>query len=281
VSYKDANLADRFLLSAWGTLTARMRPLLTETVVRSLTRSDFTAEALMRRDRPVTVYFRWKEQDLLALSPLVRLLWGSLMNELITTYDKTQGQGCNPVLLLIDEAGRTAIPMLADQATTVVGRGVYLWVAIQSLSQLETEYGKARAQVLRDNMESQLYYRPTDLATARYLEERLGTYSAYAHSTTSRDGAETSEGLSERPLPLLTAQDILQLRDEEVIGFHRRLPPFRIRRMDWRTHDLLVKRAHMTAPTLSALPEVTDIPIVQSQTSRFPDGYIDPDDLLN
>ncbi len=281
MSYKDANLADRFLLSAWGTLTARMRPLLTETVVRSLTRSDFTAEALMRRDRPVTVYFRWKEQDLLALSPLVRLLWGSLMNELITTYDKTQGQGCNPVLLLIDEAGRTAIPMLADQATTVVGRGVYLWVAIQSLSQLETEYGKARAQVLRDNMESQLYYRPTDLATARYLEERLGTYSAYAHSTTSRDGAETSEGLSERPLPLLTAQDILQLRDEEVIGFHRRLPPFRIRRMDWRTHDLLVKRAHMTAPTLSALPEVTDIPIVQSQTSRFPDGYIDPDDLLN
>ena len=36
VSFSDANLADRFLLSAWGTLTARMRPLLTETVVRCL-----------------------------------------------------------------------------------------------------------------------------------------------------------------------------------------------------------------------------------------------------
>src|SRR5207248_3210115 len=32
VSFKDANFSDRFLLSAWGTLTARMRPLLTETV---------------------------------------------------------------------------------------------------------------------------------------------------------------------------------------------------------------------------------------------------------
>src|SRR5437763_15924676 len=138
----------------------------------------------MRRDRPVTVYFRWKEQDLLALSPLVRLLWGSLMNELITTYDKTQGQSCNPVLLLIDEAGRTAIPMLADQATTVVGRGVYLWVAVQSLSQLETEYGKARAQVLKDNMETHLYYPPNDLLTAKHLENWLGDISAYAHSTT-------------------------------------------------------------------------------------------------
>src|SRR5205085_10343638 len=115
------------------------------------------------------------------LSPLVRLLWGTLINELTTTYDTNQGNDCHPVLLLIDEAGRTAIPTLADQATTVVGRGISLWVAVQSLSQLETVYGRARAQVLKDNMETQLYYRPTDLATANYLQESLGKQSAYAH----------------------------------------------------------------------------------------------------
>jgi type IV secretion system protein VirD4 len=36
VRYKAVNFDDRFLLSAWGTLTARMRLLLTETVIRSL-----------------------------------------------------------------------------------------------------------------------------------------------------------------------------------------------------------------------------------------------------
>src|SRR5438270_8675379 len=198
-----------------------MRPLLTETVIRSLTRADFTPQELIRSDKPVSVYIRWPERDLLALSPLVRLVWGSLIDELITTYDGSQGTDCHPVLILIDEAGRTAIPSLADHATTVVGRGISLWIAIQSLSQLEAVYGRARAQVVRDNMESQLYYRPTDLATARYLEERLGTYSAYAHSTTSKEGSEISEGRAERPIPLLTAQEILQLRDEEVISFHR------------------------------------------------------------
>src|SRR5439155_6860023 len=91
VSFSDANLSDKFLLSAWGTLTARMRPLLTETVVRSLTRSDFTPEELLCSDKPVSVYIRWKEQDLLALSPLVRLLWGTLINQLTTTYDSKQG----------------------------------------------------------------------------------------------------------------------------------------------------------------------------------------------
>ena len=87
VRVEDANLSDRFLLSAWGTLTARMRPLLTETVVRSLAHSDFTAEQIMLSPKPVTVYLRWREQDLLALSPFVRLLWGSLIDELVAIYD--------------------------------------------------------------------------------------------------------------------------------------------------------------------------------------------------
>jgi len=277
VSFEEANLSDRFLLSSWGTLTARMRPLLTETVVRCFTRSDFDASLLLCAEKPVSIYLRWPERDLLALSPLVRLLWGSLIDELITVYDKREGHGCHPVLLLLDEAGRTAIPSLADSATTVVGRGISLWIAIQSLSQLEAVYGKARAQVLRDNMESQLYYRPSDLATANYLEERLGSKSAYAHSTTLRDGEETSEGQTERPIPLLTAQEILQLADEEVLAFHRRLPPFKLQRMDWRTDPLLRSRKTIHPPVLSLLPEVTEIAPVQPVPVLH--DYIDPDTL--
>ncbi len=42
VHLEKANLDDRFLLSAWETLTTKMYPLLTETVIRSLAHSDFT-----------------------------------------------------------------------------------------------------------------------------------------------------------------------------------------------------------------------------------------------
>ncbi len=61
----------------------------------------------------------------------------------------------------------------------MIGRGRSIWFAVQSLSQLEVVYAKAGAQVLRDNMESQLYYRPTDVATVRYVEERCGRRSVY------------------------------------------------------------------------------------------------------
>ncbi|MCA1600931.1 MAG: type IV secretory system conjugative DNA transfer family protein [Acidobacteria bacterium] len=189
VEFAQANLSDRFLLSAWGTLSG-----------------------------------------------------GSLIDELITTYDTLQGEDCREVLLLIDEAGRTAIPSLSDHATTVVGRGVSLWIAIQSLSQLDAVYGKARAHVLRDNVESQIYYRPSNQETADYLQHCLGRRSEYAHSQTMGEGTHTSQGLSEQGVPLLTAQEIKQLKDEEIIGFHRRLPAFKAKRMDWRRFPILTQR---------------------------------------
>ena len=52
LQFNELVLTDRFLLSAWGTLSARMRPLLTETVIRSLTSSDF--QGLGPYDRPQT-----------------------------------------------------------------------------------------------------------------------------------------------------------------------------------------------------------------------------------
>lgn len=278
VDFSDADLTDRFLLSSWGTLSARMRPLLTETVIRSLAGSDFTGRDLMCGASPITVYLRWPERDLLALSPLVRLLWGSLIDELISTHDAAQGSNCRPVLLLIDEAGRTAIPSLADHATTVVGRGISLWIAIQSLYQLVAVYGKTRAHVLRDNMDTAIYYRPADQDTAGYLERSLGTRSDYAQSYAVREGTKESHALSEQGVPLMTAQEIKQLRDEEIIGFHRRLPAFKAKRMDWRQHSLLVERRAIPPPPLSGLPQIEGaLPTTVWQRNKQSTSYIDPD----
>jgi type IV secretion system protein VirD4 len=274
LEFERANLSDRFLLSSWGTLSARMRPLLTETVVRSLTGSDFTAGELITVQKPMTVYLRWPERDLLALSPLVRLLWGSLIDELVTAYDKRAGQSCAPVLLLVDEAGRTAIPSLADHATTVVGRGITLWIAVQSLSQLDAVYGKTRAKILRDNMESQIFYRPANQETADYLEHALGRRSQYARSETEREGVKVSQGLAEQAVPLLTAQEIKRMRDEDIIGFHRRLYPFQAKRMDWRGFPLLTQRQRILAPELTALPQPAD-----HEWKKPSSGYIDPDSI--
>jgi type IV secretion system protein VirD4 len=283
-AFTDANFDDdRFLLSCWGTLNARLWPLLTDDVLRCFDGSDFSAGELSTGKRPATVYLRIPESELSALSPLVRLLFGSLIDGLTTAFDTQQPQGknCRPVLVIADEAGKTAIPMLSDAASTVVGRRISLWIAVQSLSQLETVYGKTRAQALRDTVETQLYYRPTDSRTAKYLEDRLGRRSDYARSSTRHNGQEGSEGLSEQGVPLMTAQQIQQLGDEEILGFHRNLPPFRAHRMDWRAFPLLRQRRSIPPPALKPLPALSEslFPSPWSRGTGWPRFPIDPNEM--
>jgi type IV secretion system protein VirD4 len=281
--FAEANFTDdRFLTSCWGSLDARLWPIITDDVIKCFAGSDFTAGELMTGKRPSTVYVRMPESELAALSPLVRLLFGSLLDNLINTFDTRQGKGCRPVLVLADEAGRTAIPMLADAASTVLGRRIYLWIAVQSLASLELVYGRARAQVLRDTVETQLYFRPTDTQTAEHLEKRLGQRSDYAHSHTLHNGEAASEGRSERPVSLLSSQDIFLLSDTALLAFHRNNHPMRLSRLEWHRHPLLARRQRMSPPTLSPLPELDQLnhhvtTAIWQRNGKLHDGYIDPD----
>src|SRR3712207_2319190 len=270
--FNEASFSDRFLQSAWSTLTAKLYPVTTETVIRSVAVSDFHPSELICGSEPVTVYLRWPELHLLSLTPLIRLVWSSLIDELTATYDSRKGRNCRPVLLLIDEAARTPVPALPEYSATVAGRGISLWIAIQSLSQLDAIYGNKRAEALRDNLDTQIYYRPASLGTAVHLEERLGQQAVWAASHTTHEDKLVSEGKSERTMPLLSAWEIQRLADEDIVGFHRDLPPFRATRMDWRRFPFLVERTEMPPPQLASLPELPPVCRRPSaQDSPFPE----------
>jgi type IV secretory pathway TraG/TraD family ATPase VirD4 len=130
-------------------------------------------------------------------------------------------------------------------------------------------------------MDSQLYYRPNDLETALYLEARLGRRSAFAHSQTSRESGGESAGLSEQAIPLLTAFDIHRLGDEEIIGFHRHLPAFQLKRMSWFNFRVLREREAIPPPPMPVLPPLRHLPVsiweqIRRDTDKPP--YVDPDD---
>ena len=94
-----------------------------------------------------------------------------------------------------------------------------------------------------------------------------------------REGLEDSLGFSEQGVPLMTAQEIKQLRDDQIIGFHRRLPAFQAKRMDWRYFPQLAKRRNIPPPTLSPLPQIDESIAANlwQRKEQVLDGYIDPD----
>jgi type IV secretion system protein VirD4 len=275
--YADADFSDRYFQSSWSTLWNDMDPIITETVIKSVATSDFTAEDILcgretivagRNERkPVTVYLRFPEHRLRAFAPLIRLIWGSLIDEMVTLYDTRGGEVCNPVLLLIDEAGTAPVPGLPEYAATVAGRGISIWAAFQDLNQQESVYSRSRAETLRNNMETQLFYRQSGLATSEYVEKRLGKKSDFAHSKTTHGHEAHSEGEVEQAVSLMTAQDVAELSDEEIIILHRNRKPIRAKRMDFRNFPEL---GRLTTTPPSALPTLPDPDPIPDLSPDFP-----------
>jgi hypothetical protein len=67
------------------------------------------------------------------------------------------------------------------------------------------------------------------------------------------------------------------MRDEDIIGFHRRLPPFRAKRMDWRDFPELAKRRRIRPPQLPALSALAEASWQRKRQPVLP--YFDPDAL--
>ena len=126
------------------------------------------------------------------------------------------------------------------------------------------------AETIINNCDSQIYYRQSSQGTAEYLERCLGRESRFAHSQSLHQGEEKSQGLSEQAISLMTAQEVKQLSDQEILGFYSNRPPFKARRMDWRAFPILRERRALPPPPLAALPALKDTLPDRGETQSHP-----------
>jgi type IV secretory pathway TraG/TraD family ATPase VirD4 len=211
--------------SSWDSLCARLYPLLTDDIVRCFNGSAIKPRELMFSKKPITIYLRWHESDLLALSPLIKFVLEAIIAELITAYDLAPDKRlCREILLDIEEAGRTAIPNLPDHVSTLRSRKVSVTTVWQDRPQAYAIYGRDQATSMFNNFRYQIYFKQEDLETAQFLETRVGSQSGFAHSKTESEG-HVSTGESEHKIPVRTAQYIMyDMPDDEIIGFWGKRP---------------------------------------------------------
>ena len=73
----------------------------------------------------------------------------------------------------------------------------------------------------------------------------------------------------------MTANQIKQMQDFDIIVFHHNFPPFKARRMSWLEHPVLRAREAKAPPHLSPLPPLTPL------TRRSPLSLVDDEELMN
>ena len=196
---------------------------LRDPAVSRFTSADLSAPDFGRlRTSPQCVYWCVREQDIARLRPLSALFFTLLLEQLAAA---TGADHTIPVHLFLDEfANLGVIPHFETTISLARGRGVSLWLGIQSLSQIESRYGRANAQTILTNCATKIALSGLDVETADYFSRSLGqaTRQTPRRSWQKKRFALFAGGVSdtvqEHARPLLTSDEVRRIRSEQALA---------------------------------------------------------------
>jgi type IV secretion system protein VirD4 len=178
------------------------------------------------RERPMALYWCLREADITRLRPLTSLFFSLMLERLARGGEDGEGL---PVTMLLDEfANIGTIPGFETTITLARGRGVSLWLGVQSLSQLEARYGKPNAATLIANCGTKIALSGLDVDSAEYFSRALGETTAEVGKTSRHGLLNASYSLSrdEHARRLMTADEVRRLPANQsivIIGNQRPL----------------------------------------------------------
>jgi len=194
------------------------------------------------RDTPTAVYWCLREQDIVRLRPLTAVFFTLLLEQLVASASAPDLKDSKeiPVTLLLDEFATVmgSVPQFETTIALARGRGLALWLGVQSLAQLEACYGKAGAQVILTNCATKIALPGLDVDSATYLSRALGEttvlnkswgwqrpwWGLFASSAATTTRAEQGRAL-------LTADEVRRLPEDCLLVLTGNRFPLRLRRL--------------------------------------------------
>lgn len=198
-------------------VAAKLQFLRDPEVARFTSATTLPPDFAALRQSAQALYWCLKEHDIARLRPLTALFFSLLLEQL--SGGDEDGGGV-PVLMLMDEfANVGTIPNFDTTISLARGRGVSLWLGVQSLTQLEARYGKASAGTILANCSTKVALSGLDVDSAEYFSRSLGDETARV-AKTSRHGllnATYSHSTAEHARRLLTADEVRRIDSDKAI----------------------------------------------------------------
>lgn len=192
--------------------------------------NDFDLRDL--RKRRMTVYVGVAPADLDRLTPLLNLFFKQLIN--LNTQELPQKNPAlkHQVLLVLDEfTALGKIPIFTKAIGFIAGYNLRCMPIIQSLSQLESVYGREDARTMVTNHAVQIAFPPREQRDANEYSEMLGYFTAKATSEgKSRSPGRSSsysrsENTSEQRRALMLPQELKEMPATQCLLFAENTKP--------------------------------------------------------
>ena len=225
--------ADQSMASVMSTVLSKLNAFL-----------DSELEQVICRDNPIDAErFASSKCAIFVVIPeedptknfIASLMIQNLSRELFSVADENGGRLKNRVVIFADEFGTMPPFDVLPLFSAGRSRGLTLVPIIQSLAQLEKNYGKEGAEIICDNCQDTIFggFAPQS-KTAEALSAALGSRTVLSGSVSQ--GKESSQSLQMMERPLMTADELKSIPKGEFVVMKTGTPPMRTRLrlfLDW------------------------------------------------
>ena len=225
--------ADQSMASVMSTVLSKLNAFL-----------DSELEQVICRDNPIDAErFASSKCAIFVVIPeedptknfIASLMIQNLSRELFSVADDNEGRLKNRVVIYADEFGTMPPFDVLPLFSAGRSRGLTLVPIIQSLAQLEKNYGKEGAEIVCDNCQDTIFggFAPQS-KTAEALSAALGSRTVLSGSVSQ--GKESSQSLQMMERPLMTADELKSIPKGEFVVMKTGTHPMRTRLrlfLDW------------------------------------------------
>ncbi|QBC45902.1 type IV secretion system protein VirD4 (plasmid) [Iodobacter fluviatilis] len=215
--------SDNTLASILASFNAPLVNFANPIVDAATSANDFDLRELRRKK--ITIYIGITPDKLAESALLINLLFSQLVNLNTKTLPEQDPSLKYQCLLLMDEftsIGKVGI--IAKSVSYMAGYNLRLMPIIQSLSQLESVYGKEDAKTFVTNHAMQIIYSPRENNDAKEYSEMLGYDTVKSKSvgrsrgtSSNSSNSGSSENVSDQRRALMLPQELKELGFEREI----------------------------------------------------------------
>lgn len=225
--------ADQSMASVMSTVMSRLNAFL-DTELEQVICYDSPINAETFASEKCAIFLILPEEDL-AKNFIAALMIQNLSRELFSVADETGGRLKNRVVLFCDELGTMPPFDILPLFSAGRSRRLTLVPIIQSLAQLEKNYGKEGAEIICDNCQDTIFggFSPQS-KTADALSSALGSRTVLSGSVSQ--GKESSQSLQMIERPLMTPDELKSVPKGEFVVMKTGAHPMRTRLrlfLDW------------------------------------------------
>jgi len=225
--------ADQSMASVMSTVMSRLNAFL-DTELEQVICYDSPINAEMFASEKCAIFLILPEEDP-AKNFIAALMIQNLSRELFSVADETGGRLKNRVVLFCDELGTMPPFDILPLFSAGRSRRLTLVPIIQSLAQLEKNYGKEGAEIICDNCQDTIFggFSPQS-KTADALSAALGSRTVLSGSVSQ--GKESSQSLQMMERALMTPDELKSIPKGEFVVMKTGTHPMRTKLrlfLDW------------------------------------------------